>query len=298
MPTKGKRIGINSLYIAPLLSDDAGSTATYGAPVKLSEVTKAGYERQTNRVNVEADDMIVDTISGYGEVKITIDMAALTTDEVALILGQTVINGVRSSGANDNPPYWCVMFKAPKSNGKFQYVKLLKVQFNEPKEDFETKKPSISVQNKTLEGVGINRLSDGICIREADEDSSTYVTATGTNWFASGDITVDTTLPTISSTLPANNATGVAVGSTFAWTFSEAILASAVNSANFFVIKDSDGSMVSGTLSQNVAKTVITFTPSANLTAATAYRAICTSDVCDLSANRLANNDVRKFTTA
>ncbi|MFZ5634726.1 MAG: Ig-like domain-containing protein [Bacillota bacterium] len=43
---------------------------------------------------------------------------------------------------------------------------------------------------------------------------------------------------------------------------------------------------------------MVTFTPGANLSAATAYRAICTKDVSDLAGNRLAANSVTKFTTA
>jgi phi13 family phage major tail protein len=293
-----KRIGACNLVVAKMLTDDAGGV-TYDVPYALQKkLMKIGFEPSVTRAILEADDQIVDTMSGRGDTKVVINVTDLTLSEKAMFLGQTIVNGIRTSGNTDTPPYWCVMWKSLKSNGKYRYEKVLKVQFQEVKEDFETKKQQLAYQTPVLEGVGIQRLYDGKDIREADEDEPTYTASVGTNWFTSGDINPDTTAPTISSTTPANNATGVAVGSSFAWTFSKAILPSCVNSSNFFIIKDTDGSIIAGTLSQNAAKTVITFTPSANLTAATAYRAICTSDVCDLSANRLAANDVRKFTTA
>jgi phi13 family phage major tail protein len=292
------RIGVSNFTVTKMLTDDENG-ATYDVPVTfIKRLMKISYEPSTGRAYQEADDQIVDAAVGRGETKITIDLTELTLTEKALLLGQTIQNGVRTAGKDDLPPYFCVMFRSLKSNKKYRFVKLLKVQFAEMKESAETKKTTPVFQNASLEGVGIQRIYDGNDIRESDEDEPTYTESVGANWFTSGDINPDTTAPTISSTVPANNAANVAVASSFAWTFSEAILPSCVNSSNFFVVKDSDGSVVAGTLAQNAAKTVITFTPLANLSAATAYRAICTSDVCDLSGNKLAANDVRKLTTA
>ncbi len=293
-----KRIGASNLAVAEILTDDENGT-TYGQVYFFrKKLMKIGFEPSVNRAVLEADDQIVDTMTGRGETKVIINTTDLTLSEKAMLLGQTIVNGIRTSGNKDNPPYWGVMWKSLKSNGKYRFEKLLKTQFQEVKEDFETKKQQLAYQTPVLEGVNINRLYDGNDIREADEDEETYVPSVGENWFNSGDIDPDVTAPIISSTVPANNANNVAVGSSFTWKFSKAILPSSVNGGNFFIIKDSDGSVVPGTLAQNAAKTDITFTPSANLTAATAYRAICTSDVCDLSANKLAANDIRKFTTA
>ena len=59
--------------------------------------------------------------------------------------------------------------------------------------------------------------------------------------------TVDTTLPTVSSTSPANGATGVAINSVITATFSEAMLSSAMNT-DTFTVSDGNG-IIGGTVS-------------------------------------------------
>jgi len=74
-----------------------------------------------------------------------------------------------------------------------------------------------------------------------------------------------------------------------------------MTAGNFFVVKDSDGSAVAGALSLStsvVANDTVTLNPTANLTASTAYRAICTINVKSKTGIALAANSVRKFTTA
>ena len=294
----GKRIGVKNFTVAKLLSDNELG-ATYDNPIRLPEVQKISLVRPSNRVDVEADDRVVDTLVGYGAYQLGIDLASLLNDHKAMLLGQTVTNGIRDISNEDIAPYWCVMFQSRKSTGKYEYWKVLKVQFSEPNENFETKKQALVVQPLQLQGVGIDRIFDGKPARIADEDSETYTPSVGASWFTSGDIAPDTTLPSLASSTPANNGTGVAVTSTFQWVFSKPILpGSALSLANLFLVKDADGAPVSGTLQQSADKKTVTFTPSTNLTAATAYRAIATRGVRDLSGNYLVQNDIRKFTTA
>ena len=294
------RIGAEQLTLSKLLTDVAGVGATYDTPVALAKkLIKIGVAHASSMDPQYADDQTVDMYIEDGDVNLTVDITDFTEDEKALIFGQTMVAGVRSPNPDtDVRPYFCVMWKSKKRNGKYKYYKILKVMFQEPNEDFETKKEKSTAQVDSIQGRGIQRLFDGLRKRVADADSASYVATTGTNWFASGDISPDVTAPTIQSTLPAAAATGVAVGATFAWTFSEAILPSSVTPSNFFLFADVAGTMVAGTLSQNAAGTVITFTPTSNLSAATAYRAVATTDVADLSNNKLAATDVRKFTTA
>jgi hypothetical protein len=111
------------------------------------------------------------------------------------------------------------------------------------------------------------------------------------------EISTDTTAPTV-TVVPADAATGVAVGANIVWTFSEAISVSSVNAANFLVLKASDGTVVAGTLTHSVDKTTVTFDPSSNLSASTAYIAIANTNIVDLAGNHLAANSVVNFTTA
>lgn len=107
----------------------------------------------------------------------------------------------------------------------------------------------------------------------------------------------DTTPPTFTVS-PANNATAVAVGASVVWTFNEVIQAACVNSANFFVMKQTDGSVVPGTLTLDSTKKIVTYKSTGNLTAATVHLAVATTNVRDVAGNALATNSVTKFTTA
>lgn len=282
--------------VAKVLQDDENG-ASYDTPYAFKKaLMKIGISPETSSGECEADGQVVERGSKIIKYKITVQFKDLTPYERSLIYGRTSINGVDTANTDDDPPEFCLMFKAKKTNKKYKYYKFLKVKFSEPKEDYEGT-TKITFPGLGIEAEAIPRMYDGNLRRIADEDDATYTATMGTNWFASGDITVDKTPPTISSTTPANSATTVALNASFVWTFSKAIQDSCVIPSNFFVIKDTDGSIVAGTLSINAVKTIVTFTPTSALAATTVYRAMATSAVKDMSGNALAANDVRKFTT-
>ncbi len=102
----------------------------------------------------------------------------------------------------------------------------------------------------------------------------------------------DTTPPTVSTTSPANNATGVVVNTAVAATFNEPIAPATMTAASFTL---SGG--VTGTVSLNPAGTIATFTPSASLANSTMYTATLTTAITDVAGNALAANRVWSFTT-
>jgi len=114
--------------------------------------------------------------------------------------------------------------------------------------------------------------------------------------FTSGAI-ADTTRPTVSSTVPANAATGVAVNQHINATFSEAMNPSTINTATFTVAGPGI-TPVTGTVAYDVVNKIATFTPSSNLVANTVYGATITTGAKDLADNPLASNFAWSFTTA
>ena len=101
------------------------------------------------------------------------------------------------------------------------------------------------------------------------------------------------TIPTVSSTSPANAATGVAFGSKITATFSEAMNSATITTATFTLMQGT--SFVSGTVSYT--GTTATFTPSSNLAANTIYTATITTGAKDAEGSALAQNYVWNFTT-
>src|SRR5690606_12312906 len=95
-------------------------------------------------------------------------------------------------------------------------------------------------------------------------------------------------------TVPLNNGTGVAVNTTAAATFSEAINPTTVTPLTFTFMQGAVA--VPGSIAVGPANTV-TFTPTAVLASFTVYTATLTTGVKDLAGNALAANYVCSFTT-
>ncbi|HEX5030459.1 MAG TPA: ice-binding family protein [Candidatus Eisenbacteria bacterium] len=104
----------------------------------------------------------------------------------------------------------------------------------------------------------------------------------------------DTTAPTVSSTNPANGATGVAI---ITASFSEAMNASTITTTTF-ALSGPGPTAITGTVAYNTTTHIATFTPASALTASTTYTATITTGAKDVAGNPLASNHVWTFTTA
>ncbi len=113
--------------------------------------------------------------------------------------------------------------------------------------------------------------------------------------FTTGPV-VDTTLPKVTYISPAYNVQGVPLNASVIVQFSKAISSASLTTSSFTLVKSSDGSVVSGTVSVSAAGAK--FTPSANLAANTLYKATITTAVKDSAGNALGSNFIWIFTTA
>jgi hypothetical protein len=105
--------------------------------------------------------------------------------------------------------------------------------------------------------------------------------------------TGDVVAPTVSSTNPANGATGVGV---ITASFSEAMNVSTITTLTFAVT--SDGAPVTGTVAYDASTDMASFTPAVALAYATIYTATITTGANDLAGNALAINYVWSFATS
>ena len=104
----------------------------------------------------------------------------------------------------------------------------------------------------------------------------------------------DTTAPTVSSTIPADTATGVAINQNITATFSEAMDPTTITSTTFTVMQGA--TPVPGAVTY--VGTVATFNPTSDLTPNTVVTATITTGATDLVGNALAANKTWTFTTA
>lgn len=106
----------------------------------------------------------------------------------------------------------------------------------------------------------------------------------------------DTTSPTITSTVPGNLVTGVALNGTVNSTFSKPINPLTLSTATFKLAGPGVTS-VTGAVAYNALTNIATFTPAAALAPGTTYTATITTGVKDLAGNALAVNKVWSFAT-
>lgn len=292
------QIGLKDVYYALLTADPAGGTPTYETPVRIAGAISANINPNASSETLFADDGPYETASTIGSIALELNTVDLPISVQAILLGHTYAGAILKRKASDVPPWVAIGFRTLKSNGKYRFTWLAKGKFAIPEQNNETRGDSVNFQTPTITGNFVKRDADDEWERHADEDETDYMASIGTGWFTSPTGTADTTAPTVSTTVPAANATGVAVASTFVWNFSEALKLTTITAADFFIVKSTDGSVVAGALSVNAARTQVTFTPTSNLTAATAYLAYATTNVKDLAGNSLAATSVTKFTTA
>ncbi|BCJ42132.1 hypothetical protein Aiant_27890 [Actinoplanes ianthinogenes] len=108
---------------------------------------------------------------------------------------------------------------------------------------------------------------------------------------------VDTTAPTVTSTTPAGGATGVAVTAPITVRFSEGMAAGTITPANL-ELRGPGGTLIGRTVAYDAANQAATITPSAALTASTAYTVTVRTGVTDVAGNALAADHQFSFTTA
>lgn len=298
---RGTIIGLRNLVYAKLVDDPAYGTGTaiYEAPKPIAGAITANVNPNASNETLFADDGPYETAATIGQIALELNVADLPLEVQADLLGHTLAGGVLIRKAGDVPPWVAIGFKSLKSNGKYRYTWLAKGKFSLPEQNNETKGDSVNFQTPTIQGSFVKRECDDEWERHIDEDHPDFIPSMAANWFNNpyGGL-ADTTPPSITNVTPADSATGVATTASVVWTFNEPLALTTVTTGNFMVIEDSDGTPVAGTLSINAGRTQVTFTPSNNLSAATAYRAIVTTDVTDLAGNKLAAPSVTKFTTA
>jgi len=132
-------------------------------------------------------------------------------------------------------------------------------------------------------------------ITTAVKDLAGFALAADKVWNFTTGAAADTTPPTVSSTIPIDAATGVALNAPVTAIFSEDMSPTTVVAANFTVAAGTNG--VAGAVAYVALTKTITFTPTAALAASTVYTATITTGVKDIALNAMAAAKVWTFTT-
>jgi len=181
---KSGRVGLKDLHYA-LITSDTSAGITYATPVAFAGAMTAKITSQNDQATQYDDDGASEVAFARGKVTVEIKVRDLDVDTQAVLAGHTVTNGVQIENADDVPPYVAIGFRSIKANGKYRYVWLLKGQFVEADDDFETRGEKIAFQNSTLKGTFLKTEYNGNVEVKTDEDMTGFVPATATGWFTS-----------------------------------------------------------------------------------------------------------------
>ena len=291
-------IGIEKLYVAKQTKDDI-TGLTYAVPKYYAGVQTLGIKPKQNTEKLFAENILWDQATTLDSVDIEVDLADLTSAQRVELLGQTtaVTGGVYASGS-DIAPYVALLYKATLRGGAKRYGVLYKGAFQLPDDNLEGQQGKVKFQAPKVKALFQTTQYNGMWEYHVDSIDTNCPVGIDSTWFSAVTIpTVDTTAPTVITT-PADAAAAVPITANMIWTFNEAIDPSKVTSANFFLLKATDGTIIPGTLTLDGTSKILTLHPTAVLTAATAYVAICTTNVSDVAGNYLVATNITNFTTA
>lgn len=292
-------VGVSDLYVAEVTQDDS-SAYEADTPEYLAPAAEVTHEPAVNRKTQYADDQPFDTMSSEGETTISLTVTGIPIEMLAKITGR--VFDTASGRMFDNggvPPYFALMFRSKKSNGSYRYFSYLKGRFDMPSEEAVTKADSPDPKNvkltfiaiKTVYAFDLGDLDDGVKRVIGDEDTTNF---SGTNWFTqvqTPEVTAISALA-VSSSTPADDATGVSLTADLTVTFNNALLLGAEHHATLL----QNNVPVAAAKSLSASKKVITVNPNASLDATTDY-ALVLSGVTDIYGQVLADT-VITFTTA
>ena len=113
-------IGLKDLVYATITEGEDGKV-TYGSPKKLAEIMTADLSVTTAEGTLYADDAVSESVKEFVKGALKLGIKDLETETVAELLGQEVDDDkVVYGGAEDEPPYVAVGFRAKKTGGKYR----------------------------------------------------------------------------------------------------------------------------------------------------------------------------------
>lgn len=281
-------LGVDDAKISPISVDDA-SALTYDAAIDVPGITSIKLTPNFVEKELRGDETILDQYSKLESIDWSFENSIMSLDVLAILIGGTVTaNGVTPNRSQtyklnktDKPKYFKLEGKSDYTDMGDAHVVLYKCKASKAEYSFVGEDyAKVSASGKAI-GTKYNGDIKDLVFNETAVDITTGS--------APGALTVTTS--------PADGGASVAVDSNITWTFSNAISPSDVSAANFTVTK-ADGTAVTGTLSIDSTKKIVSFDPTSNLDASSTYIAIATIGVHDIYGQTLAANTVIDFGTA
>lgn len=285
--------GIKNVHYAPITVNPDGSI-TYGTVVALPGATEISLDAKGDMTEFYADDMLYYSASNNQGYDGKLTLANIPEIFAIQILGEEkdTDDAVITEKATSKGSYFALMFEFDGDVKAIRHVMYY----------CSASRPSIASTTKSDKNdPNTSELDFTASARPGDYKVKTKTTATTpaniyNNWYNS--VYDKATTPLTVTVSPLDGATGVVVSSNVVWTFDKTINNSDVNTNNFYVIDSATGTEVAGTLTLDETKKIVTFNPTNDFTAATAYIATATTAIKATDNSVLASKNIVNFTTA
>ena len=183
-------IGMDKLYYAKITEDSNGHE-TYGVPKKLAKAISGDISSESNEAVLHADDGVSESAKEFKQAKLTLGVDNLAEGVAEDLTGAKIDqNGVLISSSEDITTLVAVGWRAKKSNGKYRYFWLYRVQFSIPSTSLATKGDSITFTTPSIEGTVFSRNKPDAngghpWKAEATEGENSFSAATIAAWYNS-----------------------------------------------------------------------------------------------------------------
>lgn len=289
--------GVDSIYLAEVL-EDTSSAYSADTPFYLGPGIDAAVKPKTSQDTQYADNIAFDVINSEAETDFEVTFTNLPAETMAKILGKIFdATTGRIFDGPSTPPYFAIGYRSQKTNGMSRYYWFLKASFSAPEEALKTIGEKMEPQTiklvakaiLTIHKWTVNSVTKPFKKVWGDEDTNAF---SATNWFTQVQTpgTIAVSALALSSSVPANNATGASKTAAITLTFSNKLDADFINSVS---LMDATPALVACTVTADVTGKILTMTH-APLTGTTDYTVvIAVKDIYGQTLNQLV-----KFTTA
>jgi phi13 family phage major tail protein len=268
-------IGLDQIYFA-LVTADTAAAYTAGTPAVLAPAAEISMKPVSSQETQYADNQAYDVFASEAETDMEITLTGVPSATISTLLGSTL--DVASGRVYDNggtPPYCALGFRAMKSNGKYRYYWFQKVRFSPPEEGAVTKADKATPKTiklackaiKTVYKWNLGSVTDSIKRLFGDEDTTNF---SATSWFSQvqvPSISAPSALA-LSTSDPADGASGVLTSKIITLTFNNALTADAIYNVT---IATAAGVLKACTSVLDATLKIMTITPTTALAGGTTY---------------------------
>lgn len=285
------KIGLDNVVIAKLLTDDGASLPVYDTPIPLKGAVTASVNPNSSVETDYADNGAFFVTGNRANTEMTLELTNVAPATLALMLGQTRVNGITQEKPLDQAPYFALGFRVwiggtdENGNKIFEYFWYSKGKFSVPETGGNTKADSIEFQHVSLTAQFVPTLyspdgNGGIICSHARSDIDTP-SATISAWFNAPVIAIGGDYSVLEATAAESSGKIVITATKESGSTPTIAEGSVVLGSTLVITEASTGEAVAGTV--KVEDGTITFTPTEAFTSADVIVVSVTSGIQDAS---------------